>query len=96
MTVLTIKGVNRDGRVERSERPAGIAKDAPVLVTFLPADRTRPRLESETADRERLRREAFDLMDRGLDLGGLPHLTCKENYDERIRELDERRIQGDG
>ena len=34
-TMLTIKGVYRDGKVELSERPRDVSEETPVMVTFL-------------------------------------------------------------
>ena len=36
-SLLTLAGIYRGGKVEFTERPAGVGDDVPVLVTFLPA-----------------------------------------------------------
>lgn len=35
-SLLTLAGIYRGGKVEFTERPAGVGEDVPVLVTFLP------------------------------------------------------------
>ncbi len=85
MSLTTVEGIYKDGKVEIHERPEGVGDSARVLVTFLPG--TQP----EAEEREKLRQQAFARMERGITLGGPPHPTREEIYEERIRELDERR-----
>jgi len=97
--MLTIKGVYRDGKVELSEQPAGMASEVPVLVTFLPTS-----LVDETyrppglTDEARARREAGERflarLDKGIDLGGPPYPEREELYD-RVNRFVDRLEQGD-
>ena len=92
-TMLTIKGVYRDGKVELSERPDGLAAEVPVLVTFLPA---KPAGENEppsrAADTARARREAGErliaMFEKGIDLGGPPYPKREDLYDRVDRFID--------
>lgn len=59
LTLLTITGVYRDGKVELSQRPEGLRDDASVLVTFLPANGTiEPGPAASAADAEAAARRA--------------------------------------
>ena len=82
MSLLTVEGIYRDGKVELSERPDSVKAAARVIVTFLPAGAPVP----ETApgadvDRETLRQRAFARMREGMDLGGAPYPSREELYD---------------
>lgn len=79
MPLLTVLGTYRDGKVELAERPEGVGPTANVLVTFL-ASRAAP-----AEDRETLRRQAFEDMARGLNLGGPPYPGRNELYDRDER-----------
>ncbi|WP_169978039.1 hypothetical protein [Tautonia rosea] len=70
--LTTISGTYRDGVIELSERPAGVAPGARVLVMFLDDASITPE------EREALRQEAFADMRRGIDLGGPPYPTREE------------------
>ena len=57
MTMITVEGVYRDGRVEFPERPCGIGEPTPVLVTFLTPELAEKRDELARArESARLRR----------------------------------------
>jgi hypothetical protein len=60
-SLLTFAGVYRDGMVEFVERPSGVAEDAPVLVTFPPANQGSESEPSADAaeDARRAARERF-------------------------------------
>ena len=60
MSLLTVEGMYRNGKVELAERPDHVDEAARVLVTFLPP--TGPRVDAilgELQDREELRQRAF-------------------------------------
>jgi hypothetical protein len=79
MSLLTVEGIYKDGKIELSELPGTVESPARVLVTFLPAE-VPPAGES---DREELRRRAFARMREGIDLGGPPYPSREEIYDRR-------------
>jgi hypothetical protein len=94
-TLLTITGVYRDGKVELSQRPEGLAESASVLVTFLPApEASQPSAgaTSEGADAEATRRAASERflarLKKGIPFGGPPYSRREELYD-RFERRDE-------
>ncbi len=101
LTLLTITGVYRDGKVELSQRPEGLRDDASVLVTFLPANGTiEPGPAASAADAEAAARRAagarlLEMLKKGIDLGGPPYPKREELYD-RVNRWIERLDQGDG
>ena len=88
MALLALEGFYEDGKIELKEHPAGVRK-ARVVVTFLP--------DSDSAAKETARRAAaarmIARMKEGIDFGGTFNRT--EMYDERMRQLDERRLRGE-
>jgi hypothetical protein len=82
MSLLTIEGTYKDGKIELTEHPDWLGQETPVLVTFLP--RRGPRAVSTVEsdqDREALRQRAFARMEEGLHLGGQPYPRREELYD---------------
>lgn len=79
MTLVTVKGVYRDGLVEIPEAPSGTAAGTLVLVTFLMQ-------EVVLADdkREQLRQKFLARLRRGEDFGKEPLPTREELYAERL------------
>ncbi len=74
MTLFTVEGIYKDGKVELSEPPTRVEGSARVLVTFLPAvDSNQVPVSDQASDREILRQEAFAQMKEGVDLGGPPY-----------------------
>jgi hypothetical protein len=91
MASVTVRGVYRDGRVELSERPEGVAEPAHVLVTFLTKEdllglANPPR--DQAARRQAVKRLLARLRE-GLPLGGPPYLKREELYD-RVQRLCDR------
>jgi hypothetical protein len=88
-SLLTLTGVYRDGKVEFSERPAGVGEDVRVLVTFLPANLGS---ESEAAAQqaEEARRAAGERLiarlKQGIPFGGPPYPRREELYDRFDRK----------
>jgi hypothetical protein len=82
MSLLTIEGTYKDGRIELAEHPDWPAGEARVLVTFLPGSHSGPTAEVEVdRDREALRQRAFSRMEEGLHLGGPPYPRREELHD---------------
>lgn len=82
MSLLTIQGTYRDGRIELAESPEGLDEETPVLVTFL----RRPgsgaaSTEGSDQDRETLRQRAFARVEAGLHLGGAPYPRREDLHD---------------
>jgi hypothetical protein len=98
---LTITGIYRDGKVELSQRPEGLAEDASVLVTFLPENaRIAPGPEAGMADVEAAARRAagqrlLEMLEKGINFGGPPYPKREELYD-RVDRWIERLEQGNG
>ncbi|MBI3946354.1 MAG: hypothetical protein HY321_10580 [Armatimonadetes bacterium] len=89
MPVLTVEGFYREGKIELAETPDG-AREARVLVTFLPAA---DREENASAEERRAAAQRmFERMERGISFGG-EKFNRDESYEERMRELDERRAR---
>ncbi len=83
-TVLTIRGVYRDGQVELSQRPEGLGERAPVLVTFLPADEgsePEPAADAEAEARRAAGERFLARLKRGIPFGGPPYPKREELYD---------------
>jgi hypothetical protein len=82
MSLLTIQGTYKDGKIELAEHPDWLGGETPVLVTFLPASRPGPThgLAGDD-DREALRQRAFARMEQGLHLGGPPYPRREELHD---------------
>jgi hypothetical protein len=93
-TLLTITGISRDGKVELSQRPEGLAEGASVLVTFLPEDaRIAPGPEAGMADAEAAARRAagerfLARLKRGIPFGG-PRYPKREELHDRFDRRDE-------
>ena len=82
MSLLTVEGIYKDGKVELAERPDRVYEAARVLVTFLPLGLPRDEhVTGENHDRETLRQQAFVRMKEGLRLGGPPYPKREELYD---------------
>ena len=84
MTMITVEGVYRDGRVELPERPAGIGEPTPVLVTFLTPELAERRDELARAC-ESARLDATERflarLSKGIAFGGPPYPKREELYD---------------
>ena len=73
MSLLTVEGIYKDGKIELAELPNHVDKSARVLVTFLPPSEHLDRsIMVESQDRETLRQQAFARMKEGIHLGGPP------------------------
>jgi hypothetical protein len=82
MSLLTVEGIYKDGKVELAERPDHVADAARVLVTFLPPSGSVGNMTAvEGHDRETLRQQAFARMKQGIHLGGPPYPRREELYD---------------
>jgi hypothetical protein len=95
MSLLTIEGVYKDGKIELDTPPAGIGGAARVLVTFLSPELARER-DEQAREREQARLAAGErLMARlreGIPFGGPPYPKREERYDRVDRfnnRLDE-------
>lgn len=82
MSLLTVEGTYKHGKVELAERPDGLGEETPVLVTFLPrrGSGAASAVESDPG-REALRQRAFARMEAGLHLGGPPYPRREELHD---------------
>lgn len=82
MSLLTIEGTYKDGKIELTEHPDWLGEETPVLVTFLPgrSPGAAPKAGVDP-DREALRQRAFARMEEGLHLGGPPYPTREELHD---------------
>ncbi len=82
MSLLTIEGTYKDGKIELTEQPDWLGEETPVLVTFLPR-RGSVAVSSVESDpgREALRQRAFARMEEGLHLGGPPYPRREELHD---------------
>ena len=70
MSLLTIEGTYRDGKIELAERPEGLDDETPVLVAFLSRPESGPgSIAGPDESRETLRRRAFARMEAGLQIG---------------------------
>ena len=78
MSVRTIEGTYKDGKVELSEMPEGV-EEAHVLMTFFP-----PEHAVDERRREALRLRFLDRLKRGVDFGTEPLPTWEELYAERL------------
>ena len=80
MSLLTVEGIYKDGRVELIEHPDHVEESARVLVTFLPTGAAEPSGD-KGQDREDLRQRAFARMREGMHLGGAPDPKREELHD---------------
>ncbi len=84
MTMITVEGVYRDGKVELPDPPSGIGGPAPVLVTFLTSEVAEKRDEL-TKGRESARLAAADRflarLKRGIPFGGPPYPKREDLHD---------------
>ena len=87
MALLAVKGVNEDGKIVLDEQPPGI-EHADVVVAFL-TDEEVVDVEARRAAGERLLAD----MRKGVNFGG-EKFNREELYEERLRELEERRRPG--
>ena len=78
MALLTVEGIDKDGKIELAEHPKSVEVSARVLVTFLPPAEAEP---AGGGGREELRRRAFAGMREGIDLGGLPDPKREKIHD---------------
>jgi hypothetical protein len=83
MALLTVEGVYKEGRIELSETPSGIAETTRVLVTFLPATGTASGGEVET--RNAAMQRLIERLKQGIDFGGPPYPKREELYDRTNR-----------
>lgn len=82
MSLVTIEGTYRDGKIELTERPEGLGDETPVLVTFLSRPESGPGpIAGPDESREAMRRRAFARMEAGLHLGGPPYPRREELHD---------------
>jgi hypothetical protein len=92
MTLMTVEGVYKDGKVELAEMPPDAPAHARVLVTFLPASGT-AEFGSGTQATPEARQAAinrlFARMRQGIDFGGPPYPNREELYD-RVKRYDQR------
>jgi hypothetical protein len=83
MSVLTIAGVYRDGKVELAERPADVT-EARVVVVFLPVERKAEEQTELVQDPEETRPAArqrlLTRLEQGIPFGGPPYPTRDELY----------------
>jgi hypothetical protein len=82
MSLLTIEGTYKDGKIELAECPEGLPEETRVLITFLPRRASGAVSTSASDDsREALRQRAFARMEAGLRLGGPPYPRREELHD---------------
>lgn len=82
MSLLTIEGTYKDGRIQLAEHPHLLEPEVRVLVTFLPGGPPGPASSVEVShDREALRQRAFARMEEGLHRGGPPYPRREELHD---------------
>lgn len=74
--VRTIEGTYKEGKVELSEKPAGVDQ-ARVLVVFLPETEASRSVEA----REHALKRLVERAEKGFDLGGPPYPKREELYD---------------
>ena len=80
MSLLTIEGTYKDGRIELAEHPDWPAGEARVLVTFLPGSRSGPTAEVEVDhDREALRQRALRAWKKVCTWEGHPTLAARSS-----------------
>jgi hypothetical protein len=56
---LTLAGIYRDGKVEYSERPAGVGEEVPVVVNSLPASQRDGSQSPDDATRDAAARDSW-------------------------------------
>ncbi len=82
--LLTLAGVYRDGKVEFTERPAGVGEDVPVLVTFLPGNQvsqSKPPSRLTEEERRSARERVLARLKQAMPFGGPPYPERDEFYD---------------
>ena len=77
MSLLTVEGIYKDGKIELPELEGSVGSPARVIVTFL----RREAPAAEAAEREAMKRRAFARMREGIDLGGPPYPTREDLHD---------------
>lgn len=77
MSLLTVEGVYKDGKIELPELASSVGSPTRVIVTFLPTKAP----DAEAAEREAMKRRAFARMREGINLGGPPYPTREELHD---------------
>ena len=77
MSLLTVEGIYKDGKIELSESPGTVESPVRVLVTFFPTA-VEP---AGAADREAARQRAFARMTEGINLGAPPYPSREELHD---------------
>ena len=98
MALVTVEGTYRDGKVELAEQPDGV-EGARVIVTFLTSNGAERSVvdrdaATETAsipneEREQAVQRVIEDMESGLNLGGGPYYTVREElYEERLKRFD--------
>ncbi len=80
MSLLTVEGIYKEGKVELIECPEHVEESARVLVTFLPPGAAES-IGDKHQDRETLRQRAFARMRQGVHLGGSPYPKREELHD---------------
>ena len=88
MDAITVNGVYDHGRIELEEVPAGIER-ARIRVTFLSSQTGEDNVSLDLTQSE-ASTWLLDDMRRGLNFGGYRFIR-EEIYEERMRELEERR-----
>jgi hypothetical protein len=87
MALLTIEGVYEDGKIELAEKPADVQR-ARVMVTFLPESQLTE--EQIALRRQEAGKRLLATMKEGINFGGWK-FNREEIYEERMRQLEERR-----
>ena len=81
MSLLTVEGIYRNGKLELVEEPVGV-DEARVVVVFLPGSSVGQSPGARDEEEQDSRRQAaFADMARGIDLGGPPYPRREEIYD---------------
>jgi hypothetical protein len=79
MSLLTVEGVYKDGKIELPELASSVGSPTRVIVTFLPTKA--PEAVDEAAEPEEMKRRAIARMREGIHFGGPPYPTREELYD---------------
>lgn len=98
MALVTVEGTYRDGKVELAEKPDGL-EGARVIVTFLTSNGSERSVVDQdaatetasipNAEREQAVQRVLEDMESGLNLGGGPYYTVREElYEERLQRFD--------
>jgi len=86
MELLVVDGVYEDGKVTLKECPAGVRRSQ-VRVTFVGESDA---IEEEVSRRREAGKRLLASMREGIDFGG-EKFNREEIYEERLRELEQRR-----